>query len=99
MRRCLFAAIGGLAVGLAVCAGDGVSPRASGADYSVHRDAQSVTIAAALVAPELVKKIFPPEVNKHYVVVEVAVFPLAGQTVHIESFDFDLKFGPDEVSY
>lgn len=30
---------------------------------------------------------------------EVAVFPLAGKTVHVDSFDFRLKFSTDEASY
>jgi len=84
---------------VAVCAGDGVPPRANSSDYPVHREAPNATIAASLVPPELAKKIFPPDAIKHYIVMEVAVFPLEGQTAYVDSLDFDLKFSDDEVSY
>jgi len=99
MRRFVLVVIAGFAAVLALCAGEGVPPRASAADYPVHRDAQDAMIAAGPVAPELVKKIFPPEVNKNFVVMEIAVFPLEGQTAYVDAFDFDLKFSADEVSY
>jgi hypothetical protein len=99
MIRFLCVAIAGFAAVLAVCAGDGVPPRASGSDYPVHRDSQNFTIAAAMVPPELAKKLFPTEVWKDYLVVEVAVFPLEGKTVYVDSFDFGLKFGAVEASY
>jgi len=99
MRRFLPVVVAGFAAVLAVHAGDGVQPRANRSDYPVRRDSLNATIAAALLPPELAKKIFPPEVNKDFVVVEVAVYPLEGQTVDVDSFDFGLKFGAGEVSH
>ena len=83
----------------AVCAGDCVPPRASGADYPACQDVQNATIAAARIPPELGKKILPPEVIKDYVVVEVAVFPHAGQTADVDAFDFGLKFSNGELTH
>jgi hypothetical protein len=99
MRGSLPVVVAGFAAVLAVCAGDGVPPCAGSSDYPVRREAQNATIAAALVPPDLAKKIFPPEVNRNFVVVEVAVFPLEGQTADVDSFDFGLKFSADEVSH
>jgi hypothetical protein len=98
--RCLLPLIvvGFVAV-LAVCAGDGVPPRANSSDYPVHRDTQKATIAPTLVSPELAKKIFSPEVNKNFLVVEVAVFRLERQTAHVDSFDFGLEFGGGEIRH
>jgi len=91
--------VAGLSAVLALCAGDGIPPRASSSDYPVHQEAPNATFAAALVPSESARKIFPPEVSKHYVIVEVAVLPHAGETVHIDSFDFNLKVGDGQVSY
>ena len=99
MRGSLLVVVAGFAALLPVCAGDGVPPRASSSDYPVRREAHNATIAAALVPPDLAKKIFPPEVNKNFVVVEVAVFPLEGQIADVDSFDFGLKFSASEVSH
>jgi hypothetical protein len=99
MRRSLcFAAVGCMAA-LAARGGTGVPPRPTSSDYPVHQATATATIAATLVPPDLAKRIFPADVNKNYFVVEVAVYPLNGQTVYIDSFDFGLKFGEDEVSH
>jgi hypothetical protein len=99
MRCFLSIAVAGLSAVLAVHAGEGVPPRASSSDYPASQQAQNAIIAAAPVSRDLVKKLFPSEVNKNYVVLEVAVFPLEGQTAYIDSFDFSLKVNADEVSY
>jgi len=99
MRSFLPVAAAGFAFVLVVRGGDGVPPRASSADYPVRRDTPNATIAAAPLPPDLAKKIFPPEVTGNFVVVEVAVFPLEGQTADVESFDFGLKFGGGEVTH
>jgi hypothetical protein len=86
-------------VTLASASDTGTHPRPSSADYPVSRVAQSATIAAVLVAPDQVKRIFPAEVSKKYVVVEVAIYPQAGEVVDVKSLDFGLQFGPDVVRY
>jgi len=99
MRRFVKIAIAGFAIALAASAGDGVPPRAKASDYPVSRDAQAATIGAALVPPALAKKLFPADVSKDYVVVEVGVYPVTGQIADVDSFDFGLKLGPDDVSH
>ena len=99
MRRSLCLAATGCIVVLAARGGTGVPPRPTSSDYPVHQAAGAAPIAASLVPPDLAKRIFPADVNKNYFVVEVAVYPLDGQTVYIDSFDFGLKFGEDEVSH
>jgi hypothetical protein len=99
MRCSLCFATLGFMAAMAARGGTGVPPRATSSDYTVHQDTGNATIAATLVPPDLAKRIFPAEVNKNYFVVEVAVYPLNGQTVIIDSFDFGLKFGADEVSH
>jgi hypothetical protein len=99
MRSSLCFSTAGLIVALAAKAGTGVPPRPTSSDYPVHQATGAATIAATLVPPDLAKRIFPADVNKNYFVVEVAVYPLEGQTVYIDSFDFGLKFGADEVSH
>jgi len=99
MRRSLCFATLGFMAAMAARGGAGVPPRATSSDYTVHQDTGDATIAATLVPPDLAKRIFPADVNKNYFIVEVAVYPLNGQTVIIDSFDFGLKFGADEVSH
>src|ERR1700681_2683950 len=99
MGRFLSFATVGFMAAVAATGGTGVPPRPTSSDYPVHQAAGAATIAATLVPPDLAKRIFPADVNKNYFVVEVAVYPLEGQTVYIDSFDFGLKFGADEVSH
>jgi len=99
MRRFLSVVMASCAILPAIRAGEGVPTRASSSDYPVHRDAQNATIAAAPVTPDVAKKMFPSDLYKHYAIIEVAFFPIDGQTVYIDSFDFDLKYSAGEVSY
>jgi len=91
MRSSLCFATLGFAAALAARGGTGVPPRPTSSDYPVHQAAGNATIAATLVPPDLAKRIFPADVNKNYFVVEVAIYPQDGQTVYIDSFDFDLQ--------
>jgi hypothetical protein len=99
MRRFFCFATLGFITALAAKGGAGVPPRPASTDYPVHQATPNGTIAASIVPPDLAKRIFPADVNKNYVVLEVAVYPPDGQTVYIDSFDFGLKFGEDEVSH
>jgi hypothetical protein len=57
---------------------------------------KSATLAASIVPPDKVRKMFSSDVNNHYVVVEVAVYP--GQSFDVDRFNFSLKIG-DTASY
>jgi hypothetical protein len=97
--RPFLAVVFSTALATLVVAGDGIPPRSSSADYPVSRPTPSATIAAILAAPDQVKRIFPAEVGKKYVVVEVAIYPQPGETVDIRSLDFGLKFAGDVTRY
>jgi hypothetical protein len=79
-------------------AGDrvGIRPRGSSTDYPAHQSGKGVTIAAAVVAPEQVAKLFATDLNRGgYVVLEVAVYPDAGGELEVLSRDFLLRIGSD----
>jgi len=99
MRPFLTAALTAALAILASAGDTGTRPRPSSADYPVSRPVKSATIGAVLVAPDQVKRIFPAEVSKKYVVVEVAIYPQVGEVVDIKSLDFGLKFGAGVVRY
>jgi len=74
-------------------AGDGIAPRANPSDYAANGDAKTAVVAATLVAPDQVKKTLSADTNKRYFVVEVAIFPNAGQSFDVDRLDFSLKAG------
>ncbi len=74
-----------------------VSPRPKPTDYPVHDSLKTAVLAAAIVPPEQVKKIFSAETAKTYVVVEVAVYPQAGSSLDVDLIDFALKSGDQVV--
>ncbi|MBZ5618516.1 MAG: hypothetical protein LAQ69_07315 [Acidobacteriia bacterium] len=89
-----------LAAGL-LPAGDsgGIRPRGNPTDYPAHQTGKGVTIAAAVVAPEQVAKLFATDLNRGgYIVVEVAVYPEAGGEVAVLSRDFLLRIGSDPTT-
>lgn len=58
-----------------------------------------MTIAAAVVAPEQVAKLFATDLNRGgYVVLEVAVYPEVGGEIEVLSRDFLLRIGSDPNS-
>ncbi len=77
-------------------AGDGRTPRSSSADYPVHQDTKTATIAAVRVSPEQLNKTFPSDFAKKYVVVEVAIYPKDGATVDVAAMDFVLRLADSE---
>ena len=78
---------------LAARADSGVPPRGSAKDYPVQGQADSSTIAAAIVPANQVSKMFSPDISKHYVVVEVAVYPEGNVPVNVQAADFALRVG------
>jgi hypothetical protein len=79
--------------------GDGRPPRANSADYSVHEDMKTATIAAVRVASEQLNKNLPSDLAKKYVVLEVAIYPKGDAVVEISALDFSLKLGTDGESH
>ena len=73
--------------------GQGVPPRPSPSDYPVHQSAKDATLAAAIPPTKQIERMFSADIAKHYIVVEVAVYPQTGQAVNIEWLNFGLKIG------
>jgi hypothetical protein len=77
---------------IAAFASNGIRPRGSRADYPVHVTSDGVTIAAAVVPPAQVRKIFVADLNSvGYIVIEVAVYPETAPEVNVSSGDFMLS--------
>jgi hypothetical protein len=96
-------ALGAIILIVALCSlavGDdiGVPARSSAIDYPVQQAVRSGTIAAAIVSPDQVGKLFFSEIAKKYIVVEVAVYPAPGQSFDVEPLDFLLSVG-DRTSH
>jgi hypothetical protein len=84
------------ALAAAVWAGEhGIRPRPTPDDYPARQTANGMTLAAAVLTPEQVKKRFAADLNHGYVVVEVAVYPEAGHEVNMATRDFLVRFGSD----
>jgi hypothetical protein len=85
------------AIGALLVHGDtGIRPRASASDYPSHQNGEGVTLAAAIVSPEQVKKLFATDLNKlGYIVVEMAVYPDPDKNIEIATRDFMLRVTPE----
>jgi hypothetical protein len=88
------------AIFLATLAGDdsGTTPRSKPSDYPVHQTVKTAELAAVVLTPDQVKKIFSPEVAKAYTIVEVAVYPADSQKFDVDLLDYFLKIG-DETTH
>src|ERR1051325_11449623 len=80
---------------MAAFAGEtGIRPRPAAADYPAQKSGAGVTLGAAVVPADQVKKLFAVDLNKlGYIVVEMAVYPDA--TVEIAARDFLLRIISD----
>lgn len=77
-------------------AGDGIRPRGSSADYAAHITTTGVSIGAAVVPADQVRKLFRTDLNHAgYVVVEIGVFPESGQELKVAQNDFMLRAGAE----
>ena len=87
----------GLIAGMALAAGGGgIRPRGSSADYPAHETAGGMTIGAAVVPSDQVRKVFATDLNGGgYLVIEVAVYPDAGREIDVSAGDFMLRAEPD----
>ncbi len=92
MRITLSCVVAGTIFSLAAHAADGLTPRPSAADYPVQSQIDDVKIAAVILAPKEVSKVFSPDIARDYIVIEVAVYPGA-TPFDVASPDFDLRIG------
>jgi hypothetical protein len=86
-------ALASLAVTTVFASDAGVPLRPSPNDYAVQGQADTIKLAAAIIPPKLVSKIFSPEIAKRYMVVEIAIYPQNGLPFDVESSDFALRVG------
>ncbi len=77
-------------------AGDGRVPRSSSSDYPAHQDTKNATIAAVRVTPEQLNRIFPSELSKRYIVLEVAIYPKNDAVLETPPMDFVLRLTDSE---
>jgi len=92
-----FRLAGVLLASLAAADDTRVAPRAKPTDYPAHDSVKAAVLAAAVVPPDQVKKIFSADTAKQYVVVEVAVYPEDGHSLNVDLFDFELNTGDQVV--
>lgn len=85
-----------IALAAALTAGEhGIRPRPTPDDYPARQTVQGYTIAAAVLTPEQVKKRFAADLNKGYIVVEVAFYPANGGDIKLATRDFVARFGSE----
>ncbi|HWC97387.1 MAG TPA: hypothetical protein VG456_11570 [Candidatus Sulfopaludibacter sp.] len=76
----------------------GIAPRSNPADYPVHEAAPGITVAATVLTPAQVKKLFPMNLDSAgYVVVEVGIFPEKDNQVTVDTDQFRLQVGNDRT--
>ena len=95
MRAFGFATV--LLASLAAADDTTVAPRPKPTDYPAHDSVKAAVLAASIVPPDQVKKIFSADTAKQYVVVEMAVYPEAGRSLDVDLFDFELNTGDQMV--
>jgi hypothetical protein len=77
----------------------GIRPRGAASDYPAHQSAKGVTVAAAVIPPAQVSKLFATDLNKAgYIVVEIAVYPETGNEVEVRSRDFLMRAGSEPAT-
>lgn len=59
----------------------------------MHQAVKTAVLAAVIIPPEQVRKELTPDINKGYIVVEVAIYPEDGHSFDVDRLDFSLKLG------
>lgn len=90
----IFALTGALLAGTGP---DGIRPRANASDYPAHETSDGVTVAAAVVPADQVRKLFATDLNKGgYIVVEIGIYP-DGKPADVSFRDFVLRVGSEST--
>lgn len=69
----------------------GIEPRASRAEYDATGFTESLAVGATLVAPQRVRTLFGPQMDRQYVVVEVGFYSKSRSAFPVRLLDFALK--------
>jgi hypothetical protein len=81
----------------AAAQGPGMRPRPTPKDYAVSVHAPGMTIAASVLSKQEVRNSFAADLNKYYVVLEIAVYPDRDGLVAISPEDFMVKMPGDDT--
>jgi len=73
----------------------GVRPRPELSDYPAHKAGPAMTIAAEVLSADQVSHSFATDLNKAWIVVEVAVYPQK-DAIAVAPSDFVLRIGKDD---
>ena len=89
-----------LLLGAAALAADspGLKPKFEATDYPAHAAASGATLGARLLTPEQVRGAFSTDLNRGYVVIEVAVYPQNGEQLDLGPGDFTLRLEGTDTS-
>jgi hypothetical protein len=82
---------------LASAADRGLPPRAQVSDYPAHQTTATAILAAAIVPSRQIQGMFTADIARHYVVLEVAIYPQQAQLVKVDLLKFVLKVGDTAV--
>jgi hypothetical protein len=76
----------------------GTRPLMAAADYPSHAESGGLSIGAILLSPEKVRDAFTTDLNRGYVVVEVALYPPDGSKLDVGPGDFVLRLAGTDTS-
>ena len=76
----------------------GIAPRSSSSEYPAHIQRDSVAVGAKLLTSAEVRKAFVSNLNHCCIVVELAVFPKAGQPFSVSLDDLTLRVAGTETA-
>jgi hypothetical protein len=94
MMRLILAGICGAAI-LTPAEMPGIKARPEVSDYAAHETGSKLTIAAEILSPAQVSNAFVTDLNKGWIVIEVAIYPTK-DPVTVDASDFMLRAGGDE---
>lgn len=80
-----------LAADRATLPNQGIEPKPSRAEYDATGFTESLAVGATLVAPQRVRTLFGPQVDRQYVVVEVGFYSKDRSSFPVRLGDFALK--------
>ncbi|HEX8985879.1 MAG TPA: hypothetical protein VF767_10615 [Bryobacteraceae bacterium] len=76
----------------------GLKPKFEATGYPAHAQAPGANVGARLLTPEQVRGAFSTDLNRGYVVVEVAVYPQDGDQLDLGPGDFTLRLEGTDIS-
>ena len=75
----------------------GIRPHASRADYNVTCFTEDIGVGASLVNSSQVRRLFGPEIDGHYIVVEVGFYSKHQSPFEVRHADFRLRNRPSRT--